>query len=907
MKKIILLTLTAIITLSAAAQSDRIDLSGLWRFQPDPMGFGKTAGSELYLKRLTESITLPGTTDEAGKGIANTMARIDRLSRKYEYCGAAWYQREVEIPAGWADKDITLELERCHWETAVYVDNRHAGTDERLSTPNRFNLTKFLTPGTHTITICVDNTIKYPMDTWTHGTSEYTQTNWNGIVGHIRLTARPKTNIRRLDIYPDADNRRVRVRAIINEGKSGGKLCLRVTDHSGLAISSAEININGDTASATLPIGKNARLWDEFSPILYNLSATLESNNTTDTLSETFGLRTVEQGKHHIRLNGRDIHLRGTLDCCVFPLTGYPATDVDSWLKIMNTVKQYGLNHVRFHSWCPPEAAFEAADLVGVYLQVELPMWIKNVGQYPARRNFFEKEMYALLDEYGNHPSFLLYCNGNENEGDFSVLEDLIVKGRSHDPRHLYSASTARTHVKADQFYASHVAANVGDNNKKWVTAYEGRPSTNWNLNSECAIDVPVISHETGQRCMYPNFREMSKYTGVLEPRNFKLYQERLTANGMLSQADDFFQATGAHTILQYKAVNEALLDTKTSAGFQLLGLTDFPGQGCAFVGVLDAFYDSKGLVSPRKYRESCAPQVLLARISKRVYSPADTLMAKIDLYNFGAAPVSKGTLKWQLTAEDGSIVSQGTTKHPAVAISTVDSIGFVSVPLGAITTPGKFTFKTQLDTICNEWNIWVYPQTPAPQTNHIAHTWSEARQRLDKGENVLLLTTIKNARNTHFASHFWNPVMFNWAPMIVGTLINHHHPALSLFPTDNYADWQWWDILNNTQAIDLTELTGLTPIIQSVDTYEHNRKLGIAFEANVGKGKLFVLLTDPQENIAKRPATRQLLHSIETYVNSDKFSPAATLQPWQLDKLFDSTPSTTSPRSNAVKLLLNQ
>lgn len=173
-------------------------------------------------------------------------------------------------------------------------------------------------------------------------------------------------------------------------------------------------------------MGNRVKLWDEFTPYLYEIEASWNVDGKTDTQTRTFGMRNVEQGKHHIRLNGRDIHLRGVLDCAVFPLTGYPSTNVDDWKRIFTTIKEYGMNHVRFHSWCPPEAAFEAGDEVGMYLQAELPMWIKDVGKYPYRRDFFEKEMYAILDAYGNHPSFILMCNGNENEGDFAVLEDLV-------------------------------------------------------------------------------------------------------------------------------------------------------------------------------------------------------------------------------------------------------------------------------------------------------------------------------------------------------------------------------------------------------------------------------------------------------------------------------------------------
>lgn len=919
MKRLSLLLISLFACLMVQAETEgRMDISGLWRFQLDPMGFGKTPGSELYLSKLTETIALPGSMDDGGKGIQNIVAHVDRLSRKFEYCGQAWYQREVVIPEDWKGREVILSLERCHWETAVFVDGEPVATDERLSTPNRFILTKQMTPGVHTLTLCVDNRLKYPMDQWTHGTTEYTQTNWNGVVGRMELIARPACYIKKMDIYTDTGAKKVKVRLALHASSGSpqeGKLIFDIREKGGKEVCRIAVPVSVSEEKGLveqeLVLGKEMKLWDEFSPALYELNATLDTEAGRDTRSSVFGMRHVEQGKHHIRLNGRDIHLRGVLDCCVFPITGYPATDVKEWKRIFSTVKDYGMNHVRFHSWCPPEAAFDAADELGLYLQVELPMWIKDVGQYPARRDFFEKEMYAILDEYGNHPSFLLFCNGNENEGNFAVLEDLVKKGQAYDSRHLYSASTARTHVKADQYFASHVAANVGDKNRRWITVYEGKPSTDWDLAEESAIDVPVIAHETGQRCMYPNFEEMKKYTGVLEPRNFKVFQDRLARNGMLHQADEFFRATGAHTVLQYKEVNEALLRTSTSGGFQLLGLSDFPGQGSAFVGILDAFWESKGLVTPEKYRESCAPIVLLARLPKRTYTNDETFTAKLGIYHFGPEAIRKGQVTWQLESEAGDIAASGKISHKEIPFSTVDSLGVVNLPLEKITEAGKFTLKARIaGNVCNEWDIWVYPvrKQSASEGYKYVRRWTEAKELLRKGENVLLIPDSCAGRKAHFASHFWNPIMFNWKPMIVGTRIEHRHPVFRDFPTSYYADWQWWDILNYATAVDLTDMTALTPVIQSIDTYEVNRKLGISFEARVGKGRLFVLCVDPAKNIEKLPAMQQLLTSVRNYVASDRFAPAVSLQPYELDALFDygKIHNTETQSNEAVKQLLN-
>ena len=114
MKKTILVGLLLCSVQWMAAQEE-LNLAGTWRFQTDPMGFGKTPGSELYLAKLTESIQLPGSMDEGGKGMPSTARYVDRLTRKFEYCGPAWYQREITIPQSWKEMDILLHLERCHW------------------------------------------------------------------------------------------------------------------------------------------------------------------------------------------------------------------------------------------------------------------------------------------------------------------------------------------------------------------------------------------------------------------------------------------------------------------------------------------------------------------------------------------------------------------------------------------------------------------------------------------------------------------------------------------------------------------------------------------------------------------------------------------------------------------------
>ena len=622
----------------AAAQTREMDLSGEWRFQTDVMDFRRGSLSPRYNHQLQETIMLPGITDDYKIGYKSPYRHVDRLTRVYEYMGPAWYQRDIEFPADWKGKCIFLYFERTHWLSSVWVDTKEVSRLDYISVPHNHDLTDFVTPGkTHRITVCIDNRFQYNTHKWNHAHTEFTQINWNGILGEMKLVAVDPVYIDDMQLYPDLATNSVRVEmAIENHTKKPfeGRAQFTVTG-SGLELT-REFPVSGDgekvSLKETLQLGKEAKLWDEFNPNLYTVECTLLTGAGKESFehkkSATFGMREVAQGRNHILLNGRPLHLRGTVENAVFPKTGHaPVCDAE-WERIMRIVKDYGLNHIRFHSWCPPAAAFRMADRHGVYLEVEMPMWGKDAEPDEARYDFFRREMRAILKEYGNHPSFILYCNGNEITGNFDFIEELTADGRKLDTRHLYSGSTARTRVPSDQYYVSQ------QTNKGPVKVYEGRPSTDWDRSKESDVDVPVISHESGQRCVYPDFREIGKYTGPVEARNFELWREMLTANGMGDQAHDFFRASGALTVVEYKAVIEALLRSSKSAGFQLLSLNDFPGQGYAPVGVLDPFWDSKGLVTPEDWRAFCAPTVALLRYPKSAWFEDETFTAKAEVYN---------------------------------------------------------------------------------------------------------------------------------------------------------------------------------------------------------------------------------------------------------------------------------
>ena len=884
------------------AQTQEVDLSGTWGFQTDFMDFRRGSLDVRYMHRLQDTIVLPAITDDYQIGWKSPYCHIDRLTRKYEYMGPAWYQREIAFPKEWAGKRIFMYFERTHWLSSIFVDTKEVSKLDYISVPHCHELTDFVKPGkTHLITLCIDNRYQYDTHKWNHAHTEFTQINWNGILGEMKLIAVDPVYVDDIQLYPDVTEKTVTARLQIRNytGKPfEGTARFHITGDDGYNLT-RELPVNGKDSLVSfegkIALGKDIQLWDEFHPNLYRVECKLLTSvgetNYEHEKEVTFGMREVAQGKNHVLVNGHPIHLRGTVENAVFPKTGYAPVDDASWERIFRILKDYGMNHMRFHSWCPPAAAFRMADKLGVYLQVELPMWGKDgePGE-PARWDFFRREQKAILKEYGNHPSFILYCNGNEISGDFDFIEELTRYGREHDSRHLFSGSTARKRVASDQFYTTHQTTSGG------ATVYEGRPYTDWDICKGTNIDVPVISHETGQRCVYPDYSIIAKFDGPVEARNLEKFRSQLEANGMGDQADDFFRASGAQTVFEYKDVIEAQLRTSTSAGFQLLSINDLPEQGYAPVGILDPFWDSKGLITPKEFRHFCSPTVPLLRFEKRVWNGGETFEAVAEVYNFSDRSLKNSKVSWQLLDEQGKTLRQGKLKTQTFLCDTVIRAGSFSCILPEGSEPQKLTVQLLVGKdYVNSWDIWVYPKTGQlmQSTADVLYTTTfdaVAKQQLQAGKKVVLLPNPKQVkgRRSSFHNHFWNPIMFKWAPMTLGWLIHDDSPVFDHFVTENHPDWQWWDILNYAKVIELQETPqALRPFIQTIDSYDSNRKLGIGFEARVGGGKLLVLALDTQKDMDKRPATCQLLESIDRYVKSEKFNPQVELDTAFIDSFL--------------------
>lgn len=419
-------------------------------------------------------------------------------------------------------------------------------------------------------------------------------------------------------------------------------------------------------------------------------------------------MRDIRHEGNKLVLNEKPIFLRGTLECCIFPLTGTPPTDEASWEKLYASAREYGMNHLRFHSWCPPEAAFAAADEMGMYLEIECSSWANQsttIGDGGDLDCFIWEESERIVREFGNHPSFCMMMYGNEpaGKGSNAYLTNFVTTWKERDARRLYCSGAGWPNLPVNDFLSdSNPRIQAwGQGVKSIINAQAPRTDYDW---SEYIgrFQQPMVSHEIGQWCVYPNFKEMAKYDGVMRPRNFEIFQETLAENGMAHLADSFLLASGKLQALCYKADIEAALRTKDFGGFQLLGLSDFPGQGTALVGVLDAFWEEKGYIRPEEYRRFCNSTVPLLRLPKLIYINQETVKGSLEVAHFGAAPLEVTSTAWTLKTKEGKTIASGTLAHQPVGIGNCIPLGQLEIPLDKVDVPSCLTLEAILGDYAN-------------------------------------------------------------------------------------------------------------------------------------------------------------------------------------------------------------
>ncbi|WP_340394332.1 glycoside hydrolase family 2 TIM barrel-domain containing protein [Paenibacillus sp. FSL E2-0190] len=917
----------------------KISLEGEWKLQLDE-------GNQGLALPFTDVITLPGTTSYARKGSKNEDVLVSALTDEYLFEGQVWYSKEVVIPEELAGKVCFLYLERTRL-TTLWLDNQEIGSRNSLNTPHIYELPQ-LQPGNHTLTIRVDNT-GYPTKGG-HLTSQDTQTNWNGITGRMELQFYGESRLSGIRLDPDLSARSVRITATLD---SRNESILTVSAQSfnsdnTHAVDQREYPVSPGSFSFNYELGQDALLWSEGAPNLYNINLVLKDSDgyIMDRQELVFGLKEFRAEGDKFTINGQKTFLRGKHDGLIFPLTGYAPTDVEEWVRILGISKSYGINHYRFHTCCPPEAAFTAADMLGIYMQPELPFWgtiteETDEGHNQAEQDYLISEGYAILQAFGNHPSFVMMSLGNELWGSKAKIDSFLKDYKAFDNRILYTQGSNNHQwvpeiLEHDDFFSGvrfsrdrlfrgsyamcdaplgHVqidlpgtmkdyddqivpqdlfngegmeAAAGGEIQIQYGT--EAKTVKAGDASAEWIPHIPVISHEIGQYATYPNYGEIDKYNGPLKAENFKIFRERLESKGLGHWAAKYFECSGQLAVACYKEELEAAFRSRRLAGFQLLDLQDFSGQGTALVGVLDAFMDSKGMISAEDWRTFCNDAVLLARFPKYNYVSGETFDAHVELSCFRSGMPSTFELHWELT-EDYGILASGSTEVDVPAGTNYIDICDLAIKLPVVERMSTIVLSLSIQgtDIRKSYDLWIYPVKSGNMLEgvHVFDKLSDdALALLEQGENVLLMPnpeSLQNAVEGYYCTDFWCYPMFRSIsesmnrPVPIGTmgmLIDNKHPVLREFPSEEYSTYPWWSIVENSKSLIMDAADrNWNPVVQTIDNFERNHKLSFLVECSVGAGNLLICALDA-DKVSDTPEGRQFLSSLAGYMKSDDFKP---------------------------------
>ena len=925
----------------------RIPLEGNWGLQLDTAGAG--IAPDWLTKSCTDSLFLPGTTDMGKKGTYNTdMTLTTSLSREYVFEGKALYTKQVDIPEEWDGTSVRLVMERTK-PTTIWIDGKEVGANNDISTAQQYDLSSYLFPGTHTVAILVDNgkqAVPEKVYGSSHAYSASTQTNWNGIIGDFYLESVPLCGIDDIQLYPDVAKKVVTARVTLrNPDKGAGKGILSFyaeawnTDKQHKTpVQTVEVDWTKPEQELELALGDKALLWSEFTPSLYRFSVSLKTDQSVDTEQATFGLRDFKTKGRQFTMNGKTTFLRGKHDACVFPLIAHTAMDVETWRHYFQVAKQDGINQYRFHSWCPPEACFEAADIEGIYLQPELPIWGNIDIDDTELCDYLLKEGRNLHRAYSNHASFVMFGLGNEMSGE-EGLAMLIQTFKKEDNRHIYSSgsnnylgfkgkqanedyfTTCRVGREGDKQFNTHARASFS-----FADAYDGGylnhtyPNSEMDFSSANVLcDVPIISHETGQFQVYPNYEEIKKYTGVLKPRNFEIFKKRLEEAGMINLAYDFMMASGKWSALLYRADIEMNLRTPEWGGFQLLDLQDYPGQGSAYVGILDAFMESKGLIAPEEWRHFCSEVVPLFCTEKFCWTNDEALTGEVEIANYSESDLNSKQLSWTLTDSKQQVLDKGVLPLQ-VKQGELAKVGTLKPAIASVRKAEKVTLALSIDgtPYRNDYSLWIYPAADkevAPSEDICVTDDLDAHLKyLTEGGKVLWFPSKDKHKDQTvgglFQTDYWNYRMFRTicenldrpvSPGTLGILTDPGHPALADFPTEFHTNWQWFPIIKQSYPMILDRLSDdYRPIVQVIDNVERNHKLGLLFEFKVGNGKLLVCMSDLKA-VQDKPEARQFYRSILEYMESSAFAPSYSLSAKDLQDLF-----TAKVKTGEMKKLFN-
>lgn len=893
-----------------------------------------------------------------------------RFTRRHTYEGEARISSKITVPDYGTDRLFVL-AERAR-ALRLLVDGEACAVFRQgtLSTPYIFELTG-AAPGEHEFTFLSDNS--YPgmpkaAICYSSAATDETQTNWNGILGECSMYTRPQNFIDSLRVYPRAVKKEEKNKAggyvldvcvelapgakkvykdakiiLQSEALAAGELedtqtLTEIISYSGEGLAEAGTGKEENPKTMEiwfrdLPLRENVKLWDEDEGNLYEMAVTLDNGmsaedkgGSTAECRTRFGIRSFgDNGSGRLALNGRAIFLRGEANCAEYPETGHPPMTIPEWKEMLLKYRSYGINFVRFHSHCEPEAAFAAADELGMLLQPELSHWDpKDAFGTEESYRYYRAELVDLLKTYANHPSFVMLTLGNELQAQDEGRErmrELVRTAKRMDPTRLYANGSNAFYGEEgcdpeSDFYTSQSCKDVvirGTFSGMRGYLNENYPSADRTYDEAMAeirkeYQKPVFSFEVGQFEVLPDFEELESFHGISDPVNLKLIKKRVEERGLLPTWEKYVEATGELSRLAYREEIEAAMRTRELSGISLLGLQDFPGQGTALVGMMNSHLEPKpyDFARPERFREFFQECRILVKLPHYTYEAGERLIAEVEAANFGKRNI-EGVFCWTLAGkksvsengncEPAEIKSKNTviatgedTEITICRPGSYTEVGSLDIPLDFVEKNTALTLKVRIGDSISAYPIWVYRKTTPICPENVYETRAfdvKTREILQNGGRVYLSPdadkeSLPNSIKTQFTTDFWSVGTFADQEGGMGQLIDTEHPIFKEFPTDFHTDWQWW-IMATKRAVILPH--PMKTIITEMDSYAFLRPMAQMIEFRCLKGKV-LLSTMELHKSQQYPEVRALQASIYTYLSGENFEPAEEITEEELSML---------------------
>lgn len=883
-----------------------------------------------------------------------------RFTRRHTYEGEARISREITVPDYGTDRLFVL-AERAR-ALRLLVDGEACSVFRQgtLSTPYIFELTG-AAPGEHEFTFLSDNS--YPgmpkaAIYYSSAATDETQTNWNGILGECSMYTRPQNFIDSLRVYPRAVKKEEKNKAggyvldvcvelapgakkvykdakiiLQSEALAAGELedtqtLTEIISYSGegLAEAGTDKEENPKTMEIwfrDLPLRENVKLWDEDEGNLYEMAVTLDNGmsaedkgGSTAECRTRFGIRSFgDNGSGRLALNGRAIFLRGEANCAEYPETGHPPMTIPEWKEMLLKYRSYGINFVRFHSHCEPEAAFAAADELGMLLQPELSHWDpKDAFGTEESYRYYRAELVDLLKTYANHPSFVMLTLGNELQAQDEGRErmrELVRTAKRMDPTRLYANGSNAFYGEEgcdpeSDFYTSQSCKDVvirGTFSGMRGYLNENYPSADRTYDEAMAeirkeYQKPVFSFEVGQFEVLPDFEELESFHGISDPVNLKLIKKRVEERGLLPTWEKYVEATGELSRLAYREEIEAAMRTRELSGISLLGLQDFPGQGTALVGMMNSHLEPKPypFARPERFREFFTESRIFVKMPRYTYEEGEHLTAEVEVANFGKESIS-GELVWTLGYRDcavnsgrGELRCDRADRQKNCPPGTYTSLGRLDIPLEVKGVSAALILTVSIGDCTSTYPVWVYQKTSPECPKNVYETRvfdEQTRAVLQNGGRVYLSPdadkeSLPYSIKTQFTTDFWSVGTFADQEGGMGQLIDTEHPIFKEFPTDFHTDWQWW-IMATKRAVILPH--PMKTIITEMDSYAFLRPMAQMIEFRCLKGKV-LLSTMELHKSQQYPEVRALQASIYTYLSGENFESAEEITEEELSML---------------------